>query len=350
MTTHESPPSPVPGRFSRSELWVVAVIGIVSVAIIFLVRAPAEPDLEMIDHALFTMTVDEMRDGAGYYEATEDAFAIVYGPERAELTETVRGFRPPTLFLIWRLLPNDRAIWLAYVLVATLAGVLSAGLARFPPLGILVSIYLLGLGMLNTGGGWMAQFTTTELWAVPVMLGAILAVRRERWWLAASLGLLAVMVRETAAPLLVVGAALALVGRLPKRPWLTSLATAAGLYGLHAILASEFIDPGVATALPSRAEIPGSLLRIVGMGLPAGLVVGLILWVLAIIRVFRREQHPLLTSAYLWLPLIGLVLERHYWGIMVVPFTLIWGIEEGADVVARLIRRKQARSISAPAT
>lgn len=320
----------------------MTAIGILLVSVGFWVIAPHEPDLEMIDHALFTITVDNMRGGAGYYEAMEESLAIVYGPERADVTETVRGFRPPTTFLLWRLLPGDQTIWIAFVAMTAVSGLLAARLARFPPLGILVTIYLLGIGMFENGGVWIAQFTTTELWAVPLMLGAVVAIRDERWWLAAGLGLLAVTIRETAAPLLVVGAGLAVLGRLPKRPWLSALAMAAGLYGVHAFLASAFIDPGVAAGLPNRAEIPASTLRIAGMGLPEDMVIGPILWILAIIRVFRFQKHSLLMSAYLWLPLVGLLLERHYWGILVVPFTLIWGLEEVGTIVSRISRKMSA--------
>lgn len=348
MNAIPSVPSQTLGHFRRSELGVVAVLAIIAIAVGFAVRAPAEPDLEMIDHALFTRTVDEMRGGLGYYEAMESALGVVYGPERAELTETVRGFRPPPTFLLWRLLPSDAAMWGVFVATTILAGVVASRLAHIPLTGVLVTVYLLSLGMLDVGGVWTAQFATTELWAVPAMLGAALAATKERWWLAAGLGLLAFAIRETAAPLLLVGAVLALAGRVPKKPWLGALAVAVGLYALHMSLAAPFIDPGVAEALPSRGEFPGSVLRIVGLGLPAGAIVGSFLWLLAVRRVLRM-RNGLLLSAYLWLPAIGLLLERHYWGIMVVPFTLVWGIDEVVELAGKA-RTRIGTSEPAPAT
>lgn len=316
-----------PGRFRRSELIVVAWLGIVAVAGLFYWMMPAEPDAEMVDHVLFTHTVDQMRDGSGYYQAMEDTLLVVYGPERAELTETVRGFRPPTTFLFWRLLPDDEAIWIAFAITAVSSGFLAAHLGDQPLTGVAVTGYLLAFGLLNRTGTWTAQFTTTELWAVPAMIGAALAITRKRWWLAAALALLATTIRETAATLLIVGSALALTGRVPRKPWLSATVAASVLYGIHAGLASRFIEPGVAAGLPSPAEVPGSFLRIVGLGLPAGEFVGPVLWLLAFVHLFRTQDNPYLLTAYLWLPLIGFFLERHYWGIMVVPFTLVWGID-----------------------
>lgn len=318
---------------------LVSIFGVVVATLVFVLAAPTQPDREMIDHALFTLATDEMRSGESYYQAMEDAFAVVYGPDRAELTETVRGFRLPTTFLIWRLLPGDRAVWLLFAALAGLSGVLAAQLARVPPLGILVTIYLLSLGMLYLNGVWTAQFATIELWAVPAMLGAVLAVSRERWWIAAGLALLAFAIRETAAPMLVVGAGLALMGRVPKRPWFLGLVLAIGLYVVHASLAAPFIEPGVAAALPSRGEIPGSMARILGMGLPGGVIVGPVLWALSLRRVFRMSGHRFLMSSYLWLPLSGLLLERHYWGIIVVPLTLIWGLDEAVEVSSTFRQR-----------
>jgi hypothetical protein len=333
-----------PPRFGRSELQVVAGISIILVSIGFWLYAPTQADSEMIDHALFTKTVDEMRAGAGYYEAMERSFAVVYGPDRAELTETVRGFRPPTTFLFWMLLPDDRAIWLVYVGVAAISGVLASRIARHPLIGTVVTAYLLAVGMLNVNGLWTAQFTATELWAIPFMLGAVLAVMRERWWLAAMLGLAATSVRETAATLVLAGAGLATLGRLPRKPWFIAVLTATVLYFVHASLAAPFIEPGVAAALPSRAEIPGSVLRIIGFGLPAGPVLGSILWIAALWNLFRSQQHSLLLASYLALPLVGLVLERHYWGILVVPLTLIWGLDELIDVMGKITKRITNRS------
>lgn len=322
------------GRFSRRELTVVTIAAIVFVCFGFIVVAPRAAPVEMIDHTLFTETVDRMRSGAGYYEAMDGALAELYGPERAAVTETVIGFRMPTTFLVWRLLPNDYAIWLLYVFLAGGAGLVTLRIAHFPPTAMLVVIYLLSIAMLRTNGVWTSQFTATELWAVPVMLCAVVAVTKERWWLAAALGLLAFAVRETAAPLLLIGAGLALFGRLPRRPWLTALGGAIGLYALHAILATPFIDPSVATPLQSRADVPLSFLRILEFGLPAGYIVGPGLWIAALWRVHSFDRHRLLLSAYLWLPLIGLLVERRYWGVMVVPFMLVWGIDQVVESIA----------------
>jgi hypothetical protein len=302
------------------------VIGTVTIGFFF--YAPPEGDLDMIDHALFTRTVEEMRSGLGYYESMENAFAEVYGPERSELIETVRAFRPPTTFLLWRFIGSDSLVWLLYLFICALTGVLAASLAKQPLFGILVAVYMLTLGMFLRNGQWIAQFTTSELWALPAMFGASLAVKHRQWWLAAALALCAATVRETAGTLLIVGAALAAAGRLPRAPWFSAATAGVGLYGLHAYLAAPFIDRGAAAVLPTPARIPETFFSMIGFGLPGGALLGSILWLAAMRHVLIRFDNGLLLSAFLWLPLGGLLLDRPYWGVLVVPFALIWGLDE----------------------
>jgi hypothetical protein len=331
------------GPFSRAELQRVSVVIIVLIALGFGWALRDAATNEMIDHRLFSETVAEMRSGAGYYEAMETAFSRVYGPERVDVTESVFGFRPPTVFVLWRLLPPG-GIWAAFVVASAISGVLASVLARFPLSGVLVTVYLLTLGLFSSDGDWTAQFLATELWVVPVMLGAMLAVKDERWWLAVGLAFVAFAIRETTAPLLVIGLLVAILGYVPWRPWFIAVLVAAGFYWMHAALASGFIDPEAGAPLPTGGEIPGSTLRIMGMGLPAGLVAGPVLWVLAVKHVLSMQENRLLMSAYLWLPLVGLALERHYWGIIVVPFTLIWGIDEGFELAGRGRRAPKPQS------
>lgn len=332
----EAAPNP---RFSRSELSVVTTVVIVLLTVVFALSVPSEADADMIDHALFTKTVERMVNGLGYYEAMEASFDEVYGPERAAVTESVRAFRPPLPFLVWRVLGAEHSIWLLFLVCAAASGVLASRLAANPLSGVLVTAYVLTLGMFLEGGLWTAQFTTSELWALPFMFGAAVSVTRDRWWLAASLALVATSIRETAATLILAGAALSIPGRTPRSPWLVAAAMGAGLYALHAVMASSFIDPGRADALPSPAQFPSSFLAIVGFGLPSGAVLGLVLWIAAIAHVVRRIEHGLLLSAFLWLPLVGFVLDRPYWGVMVVPFALVWGFDELALFVRQGFRR-----------
>ena len=277
MIDAETPTDLSIGPFTRSELQRVSVVMIILFAVGFgWLRADAATS-EMIDHRLFAETVEEMKSGMSYYGAMETALAHVYGPDRVDVTESVFGFKPPTLFLLWRVLPSA-AIWPVFVIVAAVAGVLASHLARIPLTGVLVTVYLLSLGHLSSNGVSSAQFFATELWVVPVMLGAILAVKRENWWLAAALALAAFAFRETTAPLLLIGVVVAAFGPVPWRPWVSAVSVAAAFYWMHARFASVFIDPTIDAPLPTGGEIPASAFRIMGMGLPAGVFVGPVLW------------------------------------------------------------------------
>lgn len=315
------------GRFRRSELLAVTAFSIVVVSVAYAVWAPAEPETLMIDHHLFTRTVEEMRAGGGYYESMTTAMDEVYGPARANVTETVRGYRMPMVFWLWAALPNAHAVWYVFAAAAAGAGLTAAHLAKMPLTGLLVTIYLVATGMLLTGNGWFGQYLTVELWAVPAMLGSVLMAVRGRWGWSAALAVGAVLIRELAAPLLVGGLALAMIGKAPRRPWILGVAAAASAYALHWRAAVAFIDPSADTPLLGDTGVPFSVLTMMGFGIPLGAVVGAGLWVAAVAWCWRNRDLWLLLLAPLALPFVGFLVDRPYWGILVVPFTLMWGID-----------------------
>jgi len=320
-------------RFGRREMEVVATISIVLVCAFYVWLAPAEADAEMIDHGLFRITVQSMREGADYYSSYDAALNIVYGPTRAGVTETIRGFRWPTTFLVWQLLPNDQYVWWLFVGLSGLAGIAASRLLTRPALGVLVTVYLLSIGMLMEGGRWTAQFMTTELWAVPPLFGSLLMARRQRWWLAAGLALLAVLIRELVAPFLVVGVGLALLGRAPRAPWFTAFGLAAAAYALHVALALPYIDPNVVqNPIVDDVDLPWTIIEMMGFALPAGVVIGPVLWALAVWHTVGQRWW--LEASLLALPLVGVIIDRPYWGILVVPFAAVWGLERIFDVIA----------------
>ncbi|HUP14572.1 MAG TPA: hypothetical protein VM848_00735 [Acidimicrobiia bacterium] len=318
----------------RRKREIAAALGILVVCVILGLAAAVPSDAEMIDQALFRITVEHMRNGEGYYSAYDSAQDIVYGPQRAAITETIRAFRMPTTFLLWQLLPSEEAIWWLFVTVAGLTGIVATRLVARPELGIFVSVYLLGVGVVLEEGQSTAQFMTTELWAVGPILGALVMARRERWWMAAGLAVLAVLVRELAAPLLAAGVLLAVLGRAPRPPWFTGAAVALGAYVLHAMSAAKFIEPTTSQApIVDETQLPFTILEMMGFALPAGIVIGPILWLLAVRSTWRSRR--LLDMSVLGLPLVGLIIDRPYWGILVAPIAAIWGIDHLLDVVRR---------------
>jgi hypothetical protein len=312
---------------------MVTAISIVLICAFYLWLAPVKADAEMIDHGLFRITVQSMRDGSDYYSAYDEALDIVYGPTRAGVTETIRGFRLPTTFFAWHLLPNDQYVWWLFVGISGLAGIAASKFLTRPVLGVLVVVYLLSIGMLIEGGRWTAQFMTTELWAVPPLFGAVLMARRERWWLAAGLALLATLIRELAAPFLLVGTGLALLGRVPRAPWFTAFGIAALAYAGHVALVIPHIDPNVVqNPIIDDVALPWTIIEMMGFALPAGVVIGPVLWGFAVWHVI--SQRWILDASLLALPLVGVIIDRPYWGILVVPFAIVWGLEGMFDLIA----------------
>lgn len=320
----------------------MTAISIVLICALYLWLAPVKADAEMIDHALFRITVQSMREGSDYYSAYDAALDIVYGPTRAGVTETIRGFRMPTTFFVWHLFPNDQYVWWLFVGLSGLAGIAASKFLTRPVLGVLVVVYLLSIGMLVAGGRWTAQFMTTELWAVPPLFGAVLMARRDRWWLAAGLALLATLIRELAAPFLLVGVGLALLGRVPRAPWFTAFGLAVLAYAGHVALVIPHIDPNVVqNPIIDDVTLPRTIIEMMGFALPVGAVIGPVLWIVAVWHVI--SQRWILEASLLALPLVGVIIDRPYWGILVVPFTIVWGLEGIFDLVASRRRLIAAR-------
>src|SRR5450755_1847622 len=82
---------------------------------------------QAIDHHIDLRTVALMRHGLGYYDAMNRAMREVgHAP-----VDEVRAFRMPTVFLLWRWLPDERAIWILFVALVVLTATMTFRLTRF---------------------------------------------------------------------------------------------------------------------------------------------------------------------------------------------------------------------------
>lgn len=214
------------------------VLGIVLVALLGGVAA-FRSNLETqrdVDEILHRTTVQAMRDGAGYYDAMDGALVAKQGVGPS----SVLIIRPPAAFLLWRAFPVDVLPW-AGLAVLLASGVLSVLLARAgPPWAPAATGGLSGF--------WIVHFAPhlylhSEVWAAPLVLGALLAARRDRQAVAAGLALAAVLIRELAVILLLTGLVLALLDRRGRRWWVGAAGLAAGYYGVHLALARPYVDP-----------------------------------------------------------------------------------------------------------
>jgi hypothetical protein len=287
-----------------------------------------------VDHATYLVTVHNMRGGAGYYPATDAALRRFIGP-----ASTPRALRLPTIFLFWRVLPSDRAIWLvlcASVFVSTwlLSRLTTTSVVAAPA----IAAYLLY-------NAWN-KFTLVELWVLPLTAGAVVAWLRHRDRTAAGLALAAALVRETTAGLLLGGLVAAHRAKRARWPWLTAIGVLIGVSLLHAHLASPYlVEHGTESPLLLTGRPPWSVFRWMGFGLPLGPLVGPIVWALAVARVVRDRRLSDFMIFFLLMPIGGFLITRDYWGALLVPFTLAFAVD---PVVEWL--RDQFHRAPAPAT
>jgi len=222
---------------------VILAVGLALTATVLGVRTGWHP--ADADEIVYRDTLVLMRRGEGVYQAQRDALIV---KEHAPPT-SVRAIRPPTLFLVLRWFPPSSWRWLVgLVYLADLLLVWRLARIHGPPVAV-ASVALAGLWLL---GFCFYLFLHAEVWGMPLFLGGMLALRRDRAWVAAALFLAAACVRELYVTGLLCGAVLAclpLLARMPWRsvvarlkPWLTALTAAAGLYAVHVVLAERVLS------------------------------------------------------------------------------------------------------------
>ncbi len=286
-----------------------------------------KPKLHRVDHQAALDTLARMRHGAGYYPAFRDTFL-----DLGVRLGGARSFRTPYPFLLWRWVPPGLLfpLFLAVVVLGTCA-VLVFCTSR-PFLVVPVALFLLVAGR-STGSGGVEGWLLVELWTVPCFAVALLAWNRRRWWPAAlALGLAAV-IREIYLPFLLLGLVLAWRRRAALKPWVATVAGTAGLLALHTYLAGHFgVAHGNEAPLFGTAAPPVSVLRTMSWAVdwPAWVAIGL--WSAAVFHVWRtRPIAP--HVALLAIPLVGLVVDRGYWGIPMIALMVLWAGETACDAV-----------------
>lgn len=273
------------------------------------------------DHRVGSETVALMKHGAGYYAAMDRAMTDAGVGPVAE----PRSFRPPTLFLLWRLLPGrpPHALWVPFVLMVAVTAVLLAMYTTAPVVVPLVALYLLASGRHTYGGIYLM----VELW-VPVFTAAVLLCwRQRRRRVAAAFAFVAFAVRELTAGLLVAGLVVAWRRREDWRPWLAALAGAVAFTALHWHLAGSFlVRHGHEAPLIGTARFPESILESLSFLLPGPRLLWLVVWGLAVYNLVRTRELGLVVL-YVALPLTALSIHRPYWGFLTIPFVMVWAAE-----------------------
>lgn len=260
-------PPPTPPASGRGDLlWLAAptrfaalsptrarialvVLALLLLATLLALAAPGPPPVshdpaarasDQADVVLYETIVTGIRGGGDYYSVAADALRHGDYPMRPFVT-----FRLPTLAVVQAALPRPAVLGLLYALLAgtMLAWFfrLRAAFGRLPPL--LIALALLAGGMVAFAQSDLAAFH--EIWA-GLLIALSLAVRRETDWVAAvALGLIAMLVRETAALYVGIMAVLAFAEghRRESYGWAATLAVLAGVVALHALAVAGVVQP-----------------------------------------------------------------------------------------------------------
>ncbi|WP_353205214.1 hypothetical protein [Sphingomonas sp.] len=303
---------------------------------------PAARAENQADVVLYETIVQGIRGGGDYYSVTARALRNGDYPMRPFVT-----FRLPTLAVVQAALPRSVTIALLYALTL---GVLFAwyqrlrpAFARTPPR--LIAIALLCGGLIAFVQGELASFH--EVWA-GLLIALSLALRREDKWIeAVAIGLIAMLIRETAALYVGVMAVLAFAegNRKEAIGWGVTVAVLAVVVALHAHAVAGVVrltDP----ASPGWAGLLGFGFFVKTMQLSTALVLAP-LWLAAPLvglAVFGWSawNSPLALRALamfaLYAALLGLFgrTDTFYWGLMIAP-TLLIGLAFAPDGVRDLV-------------
>jgi len=303
--------------------------------------APARTGSGMTDLQLYAGIVDAMRHGEPYYPAAADALRAGGYP-----LQPFVAMRLPTLAVVQAALPPAAVAVLLWALVlAVLVAWARRLVPAFPrPAGrAAAAAAMLGGTVLF----WQAELAGFhELWA-GLLIALALALRSPgRWVEAAAFGLSAALIRETAAPFLLVMGALALVERNHAEAlgWAAALGVFAVVLAFHAhavagvVRPFDPVSPGWTGMLGFgffvRALASGTALSLLPPALAGPLValsiVGWAGW---------REPLALRMVATLagYAALIGLFAraDNFYWVLLVAPASLV-GLALAPDAIRDL--------------
>ncbi|WP_217430725.1 hypothetical protein [Sphingomonas bacterium] len=201
---------------------------------------PAKRAQDQADVILYETIVDGVRHGGNYYTVAAEALRHGDYPLKPFVT-----FRLPTLAMALAILPPWAMPLLLYLLVALVAIAwwqrLKPAFARGPPL--IIAMALLAGGLVVYAQADLSYFH--EIWAGLFVALSLAMRQRGRWVESVSLGLVAVLIRETAAPYLAIMAGLALLEgqRREALLWFVTMAILAIALTLHADAVARVVRP-----------------------------------------------------------------------------------------------------------
>ncbi|MDQ2878951.1 MAG: DUF2079 domain-containing protein [Pseudomonadota bacterium] len=331
-----------PSRFAGSRPGTARIglglLAILLLASLLALRAPGPPPVARdtagavsnnADVDLYESIVAGVRGGGNYYAITAQALRSGDYPLKPFVT-----FRLPTLALFQAAMPPLASVIVLYLLAASvlLAWLvrLRLAFARPPPLAI--ALVLLAGGMVVFVQRELIAFH--EIWAGLLVALSLALRRRDRWVEAVAIGLIAMLVRETAALYVGVMAAAALLegNRREVIGWCVAVAVLAVVVVLHAHAVAQVVLPGD-PASPGWAGMLGFGFFVKTISISTALLLAppWLAALLAALALFGWSawDSPLalrmiliLTSYAVLLSLFGRT-DTFYWGLMIAPAFLI---------------------------
>jgi hypothetical protein len=348
-----------PSRFASISPWR-GRIGLVLIALLLLTtllvfatpmppaasRDPARRADDQADVVLYETIVEGVRHGGDYYQVAADAQRAGNYPLKPFVT-----FRLPTLAVVQGSIPSWATPLLLYALALAVFVAwyrrLAPVFSRPPPL--LIAMALLAAGMMAFIQAELAPFH--EIWA-GMFVALSLAVRRPGAWLpAAAFGLVAVLIRETAAPYLALMAVMAWIDGQHREAigWGIAITILGVVLTLHAHAVAQVVhpldpqSPGWAGMLGFgffiRTMTVSTALALMPLWLAAPLI-GLSLVGWAAWRDPLGLRMVLLLAGYALVLSIFGRLDTFYWGLLVAPAMLV-GLAFIPDGVRDLVAAAQ---------
>lgn len=338
-------------RRARSGLSLVAILIVLCLTALVTPPPPAATGdgraTDQADVVLYETIVENVRHGGSYYDVAAAALRSGDYPLKPFVT-----FRLPTLAQVQATLPPLATAVLLYLLALSVflawTRRLAVAFARRPPL--IVALVLLAGGMVAFVQPELAAFH--EVWA-GLLIALSLALRRPgRWVEAAAIGLIAMLIRETAA---LYAAVMCLAAwrdgaRREACGWAATLAVLAVVVACHALAVGEVVRP-LDPASPGWSGLLGPGFFVVTLAVSTALMLAP-LWLAAILIAlafvgWAAWRDPLANRALATFAAYGLLLslfgrpDTFYWGLMVAPAFLI-GLAFAPDGLRDIVGRARS--------
>ena len=345
-----------PSRFAAlthiQARWVLTVLVVLLLACLTALAAPGPPPAskdpaqranDQADVVLYETIVSGVRAGGNYYTVAAAALRTGNYPLKPFVT-----FRLPTLAMVQASMPQLASVILLFVLAAAVMVAwfirLRGVVARPPPLAI--ALALLAGGMVAFVQADLVDFH--EIWA-GLFIALSIALRRPgRWIEAAAFGMIAMLIRETAALYVGIMVVIAFLEghRREAYGWVATVGVFAVVVVLHAYAVSQVVRP-LDPASPGWAGMLGFGFFVKTMTLATALSLAP-LWLAALLIGFTlfgwaSWNDPLALRAFTVFSAYALLLslfgrsDTFYWGLMIAP-TILIGLVFVPDGLRDLLR------------